>query len=175
MYTPPSNAASPHAGARLVDEERGNAIDDIGAVEPGPVTRVREMEELRLAPEGAGIRVGEARGNVSVAVSPYDQCGTRNRPEIEPGARERVLGTGPVEPQDRPLGPLVEVGPGVLGERRRHHALEGLAAGEAHGRLADAGGPPRPGDAMPAVAGQQRDRVDHHEALHALGEALGPQ
>ena len=34
---------------------------------------------------------------------------------------------------------------------------------------------PQPRDAVPAVAGQQRDRVDHDQALDALGEALRPQ
>ena len=50
---------------------------------------------------------------------------------------------------------------------------QGEAVGRAHRKLAEHGRAPDARDAVPAVAGQQRDRVDDRHALHALGQALG--
>ena len=120
-----TTAATAHAGTALGVQERGDAIDGIRPVEPGPVPGVGEVQDVGLAAERARIGVGERRGEVGVAIAPHDERGAVDAPEVEAGAGERVLRARAVELEDRALRALVEVRPRLVGQRLRERPPPG--------------------------------------------------
>src|SRR3954451_23299617 len=107
-------AASAHAGVALSVQERGDAIDGIRPIVPGPVPGMLQVQDLRLAAERVRVGVRELGGHVGIAIAPNHERRAVDPREIEPGAGQRVLRARAVELQDRALSALVEVRPGLV-------------------------------------------------------------
>src|SRR4051794_22892399 len=156
--------------ARLAAEEARQGSHQFPVLEPRPVPGLRE-ELRRGIRERVGIGLGEARRDVRVALAPDNERGARDPAQLLPRASERVLRCAAVEPQHGALRALVEaVGdePRPRLQIRREHSQRARGR-RAHEQLAQAARSPDPRDAMPAIARQERHRVDDHEPLDALG------
>ena len=126
--------------------------------------------------------IGEPGGEVGVAIPPQHQRRRGDLAQPLPGAGEHVGRRAAVELEDRALRALIEVLPHAVdelpGQRTRGRARRAgelprdPAVRRAHHELAEQRRSPGPRDAVPAVPGQERDHVHHHQALHPLGRRL---
>ena len=128
--------------------------------------------ELRLAAERVGVRLPEAargcRGRRSAtAGAPGSAARRAARPRGQHLGRRRA-----VELQDRSLRAVVEAAPGRVRQlggssRRKAQRVAKPIISSPSERS-----PPGARDSVPAVAGQERHGAEHHQPLHALGQAL---
>ena len=163
-------------------EEADHPLDRVGPVQPPPVAGVGQLEQLRGG-QRARVLGGEAGGDVGVLQAPHHQRG--HLQPVKLGARPgEHLGRGAaIQPQDRALGAVVEVvehrvQPGI-GQRTRggvgveRGAAQRVARGGTHRDLPQQRRAPQARGAVPAVAGEERYGVHHHQPLDSLGVALG--
>src|ERR671919_394026 len=118
-------------------EKRLHTVDHPGPVEPGPVAGV-DLLQLDLAAERVGVAAAELGADVGVARGPHDERRAAQLAEPLAVRRQHLWGRRPVEPQDGPLGAVVEVVVGSVGDLRRQRAAEGEAGAEAHRHAARA-------------------------------------
>ena len=167
----------PEHGCRRLAERAdarnaGDALHELGPVEPRPVAR-RPRARARPARRARPRRPGRTRRPMyGSSLGQSTSAGQRTRSSRSPAAREHVGRRRAVELQDRPLGAVVEVLPGLVGQRRRA-ARAGSAQRVARPIISSptSGRPPAARHAVPAVAGQERHGA---RTITSRSTQLGP-
>ena len=136
---------------------------------------VGELEQLGVRQRLGVLRVRSGRGCRGRACPTPRARASSRRPSSRAGCREHLRRRAAVQAQDRALGALVEVVEHAVEPRLGHRPRGGVGllrgaaqrapAGRAHRQLAEQRRAPDARDPVPAVAGQERHRVDHHQAL----------
>src|ERR1700704_4617669 len=74
---------------RYIHQEVGDEVDDIGAIQPGPVARVVQVAD-GCGPERGGRLIGEAGRDVGVAIAPQHEGGRGDLGQPSAGLREHL-------------------------------------------------------------------------------------